>query len=57
MTFKILRNFEQCRRTENTLPLSKAKEAQDAVNREKGRETTTFCSIMSFQYFCVTFTT
>ena len=24
-----------------------------SVNREKGREITTFCSIMSFQYFCI----
>ena len=42
-----------CPRTEKTLSLRKAKEAQIAVNREKGREITTFCSIISFQYFCV----
>ena len=42
-----------CPRTEKTLPLTKTKEAQIAVNREKDREITIFCSIMSFQYFCV----
>ena len=46
---KMLRNFTEyllCPRTEKTLPLRKAKEAQAAVNRKKGREITRFCSII-----------
>ena len=43
-----------CPRTENTLMLRKAKEAQVTISREKQREIATFCSItVSFWYFCV----
>ena len=54
VTLKIVRNFaEYCVQGLKTLLLRKAKEAKVAVNREKGREMTTFGSIMSFRYFCV----